>query len=129
MNFLAARKILKKHTKLAALPLPLLLPDINVLSTSILKKQHQQQYQLILMASMPLHVLIQAIEDTLIPVIPSLVDYSCLICTNIAFKPIRLDCGHMFCVRCLVKLQKKGKANCPMCRAPSVLIASSSKSP
>jgi hypothetical protein len=127
MNFLAARKILKKHTKRAALPLPLLLPDINVLSTSILKQQDQQQYQLIYMASLPLHVLIQAIEDKLIPIIPSLDDYSCLICTNIAFKPIRLDCGHMFCVRCLVKLQRKGKASCPMCRAPSVLIANSSE--
>lgn len=28
--------------------------------------------------------------------------------------------------RCLVKLQKRGKADCPMCRAPTVLTANRS---
>jgi hypothetical protein len=30
--------------------------------------------------------------------------------------------------RCLVKMQKRGKGNCPMCRAPTVLIADRCKS-
>ncbi|KAF7370131.1 Transcriptional regulator of yeast-form-adherence 3 [Mycena sanguinolenta] len=48
------------------------------------------------------------------------------LCTSIAFKPIRLSCGHLFCVRCLVKMQKRGNDHCPMCRAPCVLVADGS---
>ncbi|KAJ7792377.1 hypothetical protein B0H14DRAFT_2931218, partial [Mycena olivaceomarginata] len=62
-------------------------------------------------------ILVQELGTTLLPIIPSLDDY------DIAFKPIRLSCGHLFCVRCLVKMQKRGNAHCPMCRAPCVLIA------
>lgn len=64
-----------------------------------------------------------ALTETLLPILPTVEDYTCLICTSIAFKPIRLDCGHLFCVRCLVKMQKAGKGNCPLCRAPTVLRA------
>lgn len=45
------------------------------------------------------HILVQAVGEILLPVIPSLDDYQCLICGDIAFKPIRLGCGHLFCVR------------------------------
>ncbi|KAF9056949.1 hypothetical protein BDP27DRAFT_1344261, partial [Rhodocollybia butyracea] len=50
---------------------------------------------------------------TLLPIIPQLDDYSCVIRTNIAFKPIRLGCGHLFCVR-------RSTGDCPMCRAQTV---------
>ncbi|KAL0575704.1 hypothetical protein V5O48_006264 [Marasmius crinis-equi] len=73
-------------------------------------------------ASLP-RILVQAMGETLLPVIPHIDDYSCAICTSIAFKPIRLNCGHLFCVRCLVKMQKRGQGDCPMCRAPTVLVA------
>lgn len=45
------------------------------------------------------HVLLASLTDTLLPILPSLDDYMCLICTSIAFKPIRLNCSHLFCVR------------------------------
>ncbi|KAJ7856706.1 SPX domain-containing protein [Mycena olivaceomarginata] len=99
-NAEATRKILKKHTKRTALP-----------STDATNN-----------TSLP-RILVQELGTTLLPIIPSLDDYECLICTSIAFKPIRLSCGHLFCVRCLVKMQKRGNAHCPMCRAPCVLIA------
>ncbi|KDN33403.1 hypothetical protein RSAG8_13505, partial [Rhizoctonia solani AG-8 WAC10335] len=35
-------------------------------------------------------------------------------------------CGHLFCVRCLVKMQKRGQTDCPLCRTPCVLIADGS---
>ncbi|KAJ7597838.1 SPX domain-containing protein [Mycena floridula] len=113
-NSEATRKILKKHTKRTALPLD---PIPN----------HDQNLSLILSplsssASLP-RLLVQAIGEMLLPVIPHIDDYSCLICTGIAFKPIRLQCGHLFCVRCLVKMQKRGQGDCPMCRAKTVLIA------
>lgn len=34
----------------------------------------------------------------------------------IAWRPIRLECGHVFCVRCLIKAHKKRLYNCPICR-------------
>ena len=60
-------------------------------------------------------------------ILPSLDDYACLICTSIAFKPVRLSCGHLFCVRCLVKMQRAGKEECPLCRAKVVLLADRSE--
>ena len=49
------------------------------------------------------------VQQSVISIIPQLDDYSCPICMEIAFKPIRLSCGHLFCVRCLVKLKKVTK--------------------
>jgi hypothetical protein len=71
--------------------------------------------------------LLQAIANMLMPLIPHLDDYSCFICTGVAFKPIRLNCGHVFCVRCLVKIQKRGIDACPMCRTACVLSANKGK--
>ncbi|KAJ7732138.1 SPX domain-containing protein [Mycena metata] len=109
-NAEATRKILKKHAKRTALPAP----DADSPPARALLPLRD--------ASLP-RILVQELGTTLLPVIPSLDDYACLICTSIAFKPIRLACGHLFCVRCLVKMQKRGDAQCPMCRAPCVLRA------
>ncbi|KAJ7698869.1 SPX domain-containing protein [Mycena metata] len=109
-NAEATRKILKKHTKRTALPAT---DSSNTTSLALLPASD---------TSLP-RILVQELGTTLLPIIPSLDDYACLICTSIAFKPIRLSCGHLFCVRCLVKMQKRGNAACPMCRAPCVLLA------
>ncbi|KIJ14853.1 hypothetical protein PAXINDRAFT_169528 [Paxillus involutus ATCC 200175] len=122
-NAEATRKILKKHAKRTALPIPSHLiskwdgsiPSPATSSTDLALIPQLQ-------TSLP-RLLVQAIGETLLPVVPHIDDYSCLICTSIAFKPIRLGCGHLFCVRCLVKLQKRAKPDCPMCRAPTVLKA------
>ncbi|EPQ51605.1 hypothetical protein GLOTRDRAFT_140984 [Gloeophyllum trabeum ATCC 11539] len=131
-NAEATRKILKKHAKRTALPLlPLssLAPESGpvVLAPSPLGSPahpHISQSDFLYgsASSLP-RVLVQAIGETLLPIVPHVDDYACLICTGIAFKPIRLRCSHLFCVRCLVKMQKRGKANCPICRAPTVLVA------
>ncbi|KAJ7025555.1 SPX domain-containing protein [Mycena alexandri] len=109
-NAEATRKILKKHAKRTALPAT---DSSNTTSLALLPASD---------TSLP-RILVQELGTTLLPIIPSLDDYACLICTSIAFKPIRLSCGHLFCVRCLVKMQKRGNAHCPMCRAPCVLLA------
>ncbi|KAJ7471276.1 SPX domain-containing protein [Mycena galericulata] len=109
-NAEATRKILKKHSKRTALPAT---DSHNTSSLSLLPASD---------TSLP-RILVQELGTTLLPIIPSLDDYACLICTSLAFKPIRLSCGHLFCVRCLVKMQKRGSADCPMCRAPCVLLA------
>ncbi|KAF9044445.1 hypothetical protein BJ165DRAFT_1481247 [Panaeolus papilionaceus] len=105
-NSEATRKILKKHAKRTALTLPdsSLAPSPTSITT------------------LP-RLLVQALGEKLIPIIPSLSDYCCHICMDIAFKPIRLGCAHLFCVRCLVKMQKRGQDDCPMCRQPTVVRA------
>ncbi|KAK7689507.1 hypothetical protein QCA50_007299 [Cerrena zonata] len=117
----AIRKILKKHAKRTALPGTPDLPSPFVLSsgertTVLIRPRSSSNTSLAMM-------LVQAIGQTLLPIVPHIDDYACVICTNIAFKPIRLRCGHLFCVRCLVKMQKRGQGNCPMCRSPTVLVA------
>ncbi|KAF8559486.1 hypothetical protein OG21DRAFT_1431694 [Imleria badia] len=122
-NSEATRKILKKHAKRTTLPVPsyLLQPDASRSVAS------SRQLTLITRPSKSLpRLLVQAIGEVLLPIVPHIDDYACLICTSIAFKPVRLYCGHFFCVRCLVKLQKRRMENCPMCRAPTVLQANAS---
>ncbi|KAL5489925.1 hypothetical protein ACEPAI_4757 [Sanghuangporus weigelae] len=135
-NAEAARKILKKHTKRTALPFPIShleasakTVEINSQVLSLRRTHHPGDSQTDILTLIPTsktslaHLLVQAVGETLLPIIPHLDDYSCLICTSIAFKPIRLDCGHLFCVRCLIKMQKRGQDHCPCCRAPTVLKA------
>lgn len=74
----------------------------------------------LLSESLP-HILLSLLTTTLLPILPSVDDYSCAICTGLAWRPIRLDCSHLFCIRCLVKLQKQGKTDCPLCRAKGVV--------
>ncbi|UTT91682.1 hypothetical protein NDA17_001505 [Ustilago hordei] len=74
----------------------------------------------ILSESLP-HILLSLVTTTLLPILPSVDDYSCAICTSVAWRPVRLDCSHLFCLRCLVKLQRQGKDDCPLCRAPGVV--------
>ncbi|KAG1810588.1 SPX domain-containing protein [Suillus subaureus] len=121
-NAEATRKILKKHTKRTALPLPSYL--LSVWNGPLPAPPPLAELALFPQPSTSLpRLLVQAIGEILLPIVPHVDDYSCLICTSLAFKPIRLGCSHLFCVRCLVKLQRLGKANCPICRAPTVLKA------
>ncbi|CAG8513657.1 18786_t:CDS:10 [Dentiscutata erythropus] len=59
--------------------------------------------------------------EQLTSIIPQIDDYQCPICLNLAWKPIRLCCMHVFCVRCLVKSVRKGMRNCPICRAKNAV--------
>jgi hypothetical protein len=121
-NIQAIQKLVQEHTEHPALPMSCSFSEnANIISVSI---RHLHQSPCITLSRL-IHprLFIQEIEDKLFPTVPSLDDYSCAICTNVAFKPIRLSCMHLFCARCLVKMQRRGEGNCPMCRAPSVLEA------
>lgn len=80
----------------------------------------------LLSESLP-HILLSLMTTTLLPILPSLDDYSCAICTGVAWRPIRLNCSHLFCIRCLVKLQKKGKSDCPLCRFKDAVASADGK--
>ncbi|KAI1295016.1 RING-14 protein [Xylaria venustula] len=62
-------------------------------------------------------------SNELISVVPQLDDYLCPICFAIAYWPVRLQCQHVFCSRCLVKMSRKDERHCPLCRADTVMLA------
>jgi E3 ubiquitin-protein ligase BAH len=65
------------------------------------------------------------ISEGILNVIPQLADYLCPICLSISYKPVRLRCGHVFCIRCLVVMQRARQDHCPLCRGQVVMEASS----
>ncbi|KAK9366892.1 SPX domain-containing protein [Lipomyces kononenkoae] len=104
LNQTATTKILKKFDKLTALSAGKVFPEFyfNNPSSSV--------------SSSVAKSVCFTMAEQLLAVIPQLDDYICPICYQIAFKPVRLDCGHVFCIRCLVKLQQQQKDGCPLCR-------------
>jgi len=64
-----------------------------------------------------------AISQSLLSIIPQLDDYLCPICAMITYKPVRLRCNHVFCIRCMIRLQRDDKDECPLCREKVVLEA------
>ena len=75
----------------------------------------------------------------IVTTIPLIEDYTCPVCTTIIWKPgvslndpeiiltiVRLNCGHVFCLSCMVHLQKTHHKDCPICRENVVLQADSS---
>lgn len=42
---------------------------------------------------------------------------------SLCWLPIRLDCTHLFCIRCMIKMQNQNKRYCPLCRADVVQSA------
>lgn len=114
-NTLAVTKILKKFDKQTQLVSKDVFPKILVTSTAsttaavnILKGSIAQDICFI-------------ISNKLLSIVPQIDDYLCPICCSIAFKPIRLGCGHLFCIRCLVKLRRKREDKCPLCRKECLL--------
>lgn len=71
----------------------------------------------------------QSISEELLGLVPQVDDYLCPICFGIAFKPVRLRCNHVFCIRCLVVMQRAQQNQCAMCRADVVMEATSGKAP
>lgn len=108
-NNLAVKKILKKFDKQTQLfakeKFPLVVNQANekLLNLSVAKD------------------VCYIISSKLLTIIPQIDDYLCPICCAIAFKPIRLECGHLFCIRCLVKLRRSHEDKCPLCRKECLL--------
>ncbi|KAL8243932.1 hypothetical protein R6Q59_010190 [Mikania micrantha] len=63
------------------------------------------------------------ISEELIRLLPQLDDYLCPVCFSITFKPVRLRCNHVFCIRCLIVMQRDDADHCPLCREKVVLEA------
>lgn len=115
INTTALRKILKKFDKRTSL-------NISSKFPALISKYH-----IFMSGSSLAQEICYVMQNNLLTVVPQLDDYSCPICIGIAFKPIRLSCGHLFCVRCLVKMKQRGNTDCPMCRlSKAIALADSS---
>lgn len=112
LNIMAISKILKKFDKRTHFKTKQLFPEL----------MEQSEKIDILQNSMGKDIC-SIMANHLLNIVPQVDDYLCPICCSVAYKPIRLDCGHVFCVRCLVKLQRKGDDRCPLCRKNVVLKA------
>ncbi|KAI8070925.1 SPX domain-containing protein [Gongronella butleri] len=102
LNQTAMTKILKKHDKRSGLTASTRFPDFVGADRFFTPKLAKMLYASIL--------------EKVTSIIPQPDDYSCPVCMNLAWRPIRLVCGHVFCVRCLIKAQKQRMAACPLCR-------------
>ncbi|KAH9904602.1 SPX domain-containing protein [Xylariomycetidae sp. FL2044] len=109
INSLAVTKILKKFDKRTALGVSKAFP-VAVHSDRLLAGNVARD-------------LCAQMSNELISVVPQLDDYLCPICFVVAYWPVRLDCQHVFCSRCLVKMSRKGERHCPLCRADVLLRA------
>lgn len=114
INATALRKILKKFDKQTSLNVSGKFPDLI------------SQDHIFMTGSSLAQTICFVMQHKILTLIPQIDDYTCPICTSIAFKPIRLDCGHLFCVRCLVKMKQRGKSDCPLCRAQNAIESADS---
>ncbi|KAI9310162.1 SPX domain-containing protein [Dichotomocladium elegans] len=102
LNHMAIVKILKKHDKRSGLTAKTEFPAFAKANAVIVENVLSSLYS--------------ALISQLVSVVPQLDNHSCPICYSIAWRPIRLECSHVFCVRCLIKAHKKKLFDCPICR-------------
>lgn len=57
--------------------------------------------------------------------VPQIEDYACPMCMEIKWRPVRLRCSHVFCIRCLIVMQNNKQDQCPLCREKTVADANS----
>ncbi|KAI9493247.1 SPX domain-containing protein [Zychaea mexicana] len=112
LNQTAVTKILKKHDKRSGLTASSSFP-------MVIQNSHFFNVKLA-------DILCASLLNRLITIIPQPDDYLCPVCMMVAWRPIRLVCGHVFCVRCLLKAQRKKMANCPLCRHKNAVFVASS---
>lgn len=67
------------------------------------------------------------ITQDLVKVVPQLDDYLCPICFTISWRPVRMKCQHIFCIRCAVLMQRERKQLCPLCRGKVIMEADEGK--
>ncbi|KAI7864654.1 hypothetical protein BDF14DRAFT_1685015, partial [Spinellus fusiger] len=102
LNHMAMTKILKKHDKRSGL------------SATIAFSRFAEKTLLCVENLSTL--LLAAVHTQLLTIVPQPDDYLCPVCFAIAWRPIRLECSHVFCVRCIIKAHRQRLLDCPLCR-------------
>ena len=49
-------------------------------------------------------------------IVPQPSDHHCPICCEVYYRPVRLECSHLFCHSCVLKLIRNKMFSCPVCR-------------
>lgn len=111
LNQTAQVKILKKFDKWTAL-------GVSKTFTRALSRRNHDH----LVEGMAKDVCARIAEDV-VAVVPRLEDYTCPVCLSLAWLPVRLRCNHVFCVRCVIRMQRDNQRFCPMCRGEVVMEA------
>ncbi|KAE9969086.1 hypothetical protein EG328_007106 [Venturia inaequalis] len=112
INQTAMTKILKKFDKRTALSIKSTFPTrlpASLLTADIAKSLSAQ------------------VATDILSVVPSLDDYLCPICSELAWRPVRLRCQHTYCIRCLIRLQRQGEGRCPLCREDGAVMMADSR--
>ncbi|KAJ4300752.1 hypothetical protein N0V90_002840 [Kalmusia sp. IMI 367209] len=65
------------------------------------------------------------VDSQILSHIPQVEDYSCPMCMELKWRPVKLNCGHVFCIRCLIVMQNNKQDRCPLCREKTVAEANS----
>ena len=63
----------------------------------------------------------------IVKLVPQVDDYLCPICFTISWRPIRMKCHHIFCIRCTVLMQRERRKFCPLCRDDVIMEADAGK--
>ena len=112
INAMAVRKILKKFDKRTALH------AATAYQASITSDTFAKSIARDMCAEL---------SSKVVSVVPQMDDYICPICCELAWRPVRLGCCRgVFCIRCVIKLQRDKEQRCPMCRQPTIMHADSS---
>ncbi|KFY03432.1 hypothetical protein O988_01485 [Pseudogymnoascus sp. VKM F-3808] len=112
INQLAVRKILKKFDKRTSLGAKKAFPPLiqsDLLMTETMAK-----------------AVCAGVSNEIIRIVPQLDDYLCPVCFTISYKPVRLKCNHVFCIRCMIEMQNAESKHCPLCRGDVVMAADAS---
>ncbi|KAF2106380.1 SPX domain-containing protein [Lophiotrema nucula] len=60
------------------------------------------------------------VNNQILSHVPQVDDYACPMCMEIKWRPVKLRCGHTFCIRCLIIMQTNKQHVCPLCREKTV---------
>lgn len=114
LNQTAQIKILKKFDKVTALGVSTTFP--------VALSRHHDGTADLLVDGLARDVCARIAQDV-VAVVPRLEDYTCPVCLGLAWLPVRLSCKHVFCVRCVIKMQRDNNKFCPLCRGEVVMAA------
>ncbi|CAO3634726.1 unnamed protein product [Cunninghamella blakesleeana] len=109
LNTTAMNKILKKHDKRSGLSAMAEFP-------AFVTKTNKSFFEEIALN------IFNLIERNIVSIVPQPDDFFCPICYGIAWRPIRLECSHVFCVRCLIKAHRKRLYDCFICRKKDAVL-------
>ncbi|KAI8059563.1 SPX domain-containing protein [Gongronella butleri] len=102
LNSLALTKILKKHDKRSGL-------SASTVFVSFAQAHHNWLDGLD-------GAIFDLIQANVVSIVPQPDDYSCPVCFGLTWRPIRLECQHVFCLRCIIKAHRQRLYDCPVCR-------------